>query len=403
MRVRRSSDNTEADIGFDGNGELDETALAAHVGANSGYVKTWYDQSGNARDITQTTNGLQPRIVNAGTIEKINGKCAVKFLLGSTTYLDGATNGLLPAAFPGASAGATIGFAPTAAQTQFILYSVNATSDSWHKFSTVNGYDLNFVTTRHDWQVSALPTTGVHVFHLSKSTTLFKWYLDGIVTAAEGDTQAIATTKIRLGAGQSALGNFDGHITEFVIHNASLSPTDRDLMTQSFGTRIGATLATEAPVVSGAAVANALFQRNVEGTLKLIEALRVLLAVSAGDANALTTSPSFMSIDRLTARLTEAVNGQARTKVTLDGTQAGDAFTAPDTTADAIVDDLMNYVVEGTVTLRGLLRIILSERTGSAVDLSSAPKYKSLDGAKNRIEASIAKNSRIVTSRDITD
>lgn len=78
VRVRRSSDNTEADIGFTSAGALDTTALLAHCGANSGYVTTWYDQSGNARHLTQTTAAAQPRIVNAGTIDTINGKPTVK-------------------------------------------------------------------------------------------------------------------------------------------------------------------------------------------------------------------------------------------------------------------------------------------------------------------------------------
>lgn len=70
IRVRRSSDNVELDIGFSGN-SLDETALLAHVGANSGYIVTWYDQKA-ANNLTQATTALQPRIVNAGTIQRIS-------------------------------------------------------------------------------------------------------------------------------------------------------------------------------------------------------------------------------------------------------------------------------------------------------------------------------------------
>ena len=68
LRVRRSSDNAEADIGYDADGWLDETALLAHVGTGSGFVTTWYDQSGNGRDTVQTTAGHQPNIVNAGVV-----------------------------------------------------------------------------------------------------------------------------------------------------------------------------------------------------------------------------------------------------------------------------------------------------------------------------------------------
>lgn len=74
IRVRRSSDNTEQDISADSSGNLDETALLAFVGANSAYIVTWYDQSGNGRHYTQATAANQPRIVNAGTIDKTNSR-----------------------------------------------------------------------------------------------------------------------------------------------------------------------------------------------------------------------------------------------------------------------------------------------------------------------------------------
>jgi hypothetical protein len=67
IRVRRSSDNAEQDIGFDGD-VLDTTALASFVGANSAYVVTWYGQTGSY-NFTNATAAQQPRIVNAGVYE----------------------------------------------------------------------------------------------------------------------------------------------------------------------------------------------------------------------------------------------------------------------------------------------------------------------------------------------
>jgi Alpha-L-arabinofuranosidase B, catalytic len=69
LRVRRSSDNTEQDIGPTLGGNLNTTTLTSFCGTNSCFIRTWYDQSGNARDATQTTNTNQPRIVNAGAVE----------------------------------------------------------------------------------------------------------------------------------------------------------------------------------------------------------------------------------------------------------------------------------------------------------------------------------------------
>lgn len=79
IRVRRSNDNSEQDIGFDLYGNLDESSLSTFVGANNGFVTTFYDQSGNGRNATQTTAANQPRIVNSGIIDKINNRPALIF------------------------------------------------------------------------------------------------------------------------------------------------------------------------------------------------------------------------------------------------------------------------------------------------------------------------------------
>ncbi len=79
LTVRRSSDNATQDIGFTSGGDLNQAALTAFVGAGSGYVAKWYDQSGNGADVIQLTAANQPRIVNAGTIDKINNRPALYF------------------------------------------------------------------------------------------------------------------------------------------------------------------------------------------------------------------------------------------------------------------------------------------------------------------------------------
>jgi hypothetical protein len=92
IRVRRSSDNVEQNIGFVNN-ELDTASLLSFVGANDGFVTTWFDQSGGASNLTQTTAANQPRIVSSGTIEvNANGKPAVRFIDTSTSVIQATMN-----------------------------------------------------------------------------------------------------------------------------------------------------------------------------------------------------------------------------------------------------------------------------------------------------------------------
>lgn len=89
IKVRRSSDNSEQDIGFTTSGNLDQTALTTFCGAGDGYIVTWYDQSGNARNATQASPGNQPQIVSSGSVITQNSKPTLQFVSGSVSKLEG--------------------------------------------------------------------------------------------------------------------------------------------------------------------------------------------------------------------------------------------------------------------------------------------------------------------------
>lgn len=74
--VRRASDNTTQSIGFVNN-ELDTATLESFCSGTNGFVTTWYDQSGNGNDATQTTSSVQPKIVSSGSVLTLNSKPAI--------------------------------------------------------------------------------------------------------------------------------------------------------------------------------------------------------------------------------------------------------------------------------------------------------------------------------------
>jgi len=84
LRVREDSGDTETDIGFDSNGDLDTAAIASHCGSANGYVTKWYGQessggTGSGNDAAQTTNANQPQIYNGTAVITDNGKPAIDF------------------------------------------------------------------------------------------------------------------------------------------------------------------------------------------------------------------------------------------------------------------------------------------------------------------------------------
>lgn len=92
IKVRRSSDNTTQDIGFDGSGNLDTSALATFVSSNSAFIDTWYDQTTNADHLVQATTSKQPRIRNAGTNDTKNSLPVVFFIQANAQLMAGTTS-----------------------------------------------------------------------------------------------------------------------------------------------------------------------------------------------------------------------------------------------------------------------------------------------------------------------
>ena len=78
VEVRRSNDNALQDIGFAG-GVIDTAALKTFCSSNDCFVRTWYDQSGNASNATSTAaDANQPFLVRAGVVVRSGGEPAIE-------------------------------------------------------------------------------------------------------------------------------------------------------------------------------------------------------------------------------------------------------------------------------------------------------------------------------------
>lgn len=85
IRIRRSSDNTETDIGFVDN-NLDTTAISSFCGASTGTIQVFYDQSSNGINATFSTAGgaVRGTIYSGGSVLTTNGKPSASMGLRST-------------------------------------------------------------------------------------------------------------------------------------------------------------------------------------------------------------------------------------------------------------------------------------------------------------------------------
>ncbi len=98
VRVRRSSDGELRDVYFDGGGSISlnsqvsaagggaatATLMSAWIGANSGTVNIWYDQSGSGFNASQATTAKQPTLISAGALALQNSRPTLLFSGGQT-------------------------------------------------------------------------------------------------------------------------------------------------------------------------------------------------------------------------------------------------------------------------------------------------------------------------------
>lgn len=216
LRVRRSSDSAEQDIGFDGSGNLDTTALASFVGANNGLVTTWYDQSGNGVNATQTTPGDQPPLVASGTNYTVNSKVSLRWTGGAQRLVFTSTQSIpvsvyMVARFNSYVAGAHFLDGSAVSPRMLLGYGGSTNYQLYNGGSALTGGTTD-TTTAH-----AL----VAVFNDSSSSLS----IDGGANVISGSAGTNGRGSTIIGAGYVSTG-FDGWIPELICFNGTISGGD---------------------------------------------------------------------------------------------------------------------------------------------------------------------------------
>ena len=130
IQVRKTTNGLPSylDIGFVNN-ILDTASLLEFVGqGGDGFVSIWYDQSGNAKDMTQASASRQPKIVSSGTVLLENGKPILTS--------NGSTSGMTSS---------YIADSGVSAKGLFIVTKRNSSSNQCILGSYSNGDNLNYL------------------------------------------------------------------------------------------------------------------------------------------------------------------------------------------------------------------------------------------------------------------
>lgn len=224
IRVRRSSDNTEMNIGFYSSGYLNTTELLSFVGNNDGFITTWYDQSGNNINAIQTSSSAQPQIVSVGDTINYNNKPIIKFLdnvlycaaqnmSNYVAILSSMTNDPLSLAgqipfYNGNPATSGFGYLIYNNKRNF-LYGGRAIKED-----DVVSSELEIITNLWNASISKLYINSLE-FNITDSATSYN----------------TVNGNFCIGAGNTSLGDpLDGYIGDFILYNYQISDFNRQLI-----------------------------------------------------------------------------------------------------------------------------------------------------------------------------
>jgi hypothetical protein len=215
LRVREDSGNTETDIGFDSNGELDVAAIASHCGTANGYVVTWFDQSGNGLDATQSTAANQPQIYNGSAVITENGKPTIYWSGGQQlNFTTGALGGV---------------FADLLAVGSIDTYGISGSSllvqNNAVPFAFGNGTNFHYQTASTYLGIN-IEDGQQRLLELYGSATVMKARYDTVEYVHNKTVGAMPTGSLKYAIGRyefSANRNWIGNITEMIVYPSDQS------------------------------------------------------------------------------------------------------------------------------------------------------------------------------------
>jgi hypothetical protein len=222
IRVRRSNDNDETDIGFTASGDLDTAALLAHVGSGNGFVTTWYDQSGTGRNATQTTAEQQPRIVSNGAMITEGGRPAVLF--------DGVNDFLSSFGWSGLISGLSgLTVSTVIRGTSGPL--INTTGNNGSQFSIESG---GAFWVNNGGKVDIPFTANADIQNYTFDAGIRQGHRNGVLlqqtTAAPNTINTFSDSTIDIGRRSWTPQFLNANVSELLLVRAALSTTDRQTL-----------------------------------------------------------------------------------------------------------------------------------------------------------------------------
>ena len=183
------------------------------------FVATWFDQSGNNKNVSQPTASAQPRIVNAGNLEIIDGSVGVRFISANVHGLfsaDTSTSYNNMSCFVVSNSISTT--VNTSAYGQGVL-GTNARlfmpSGTAISYDTLGTFPITGITANTD-----------RLYELVCGTSTTSAYSNGVQSSVTSIASlSVTNVVIRLGGNGSPLVYLNGHVKEVIAFVGTPSRT----------------------------------------------------------------------------------------------------------------------------------------------------------------------------------
>jgi len=225
VNVRRSSDNATQDFKAS---EITDGTLATWVGSgNDGFIATWYDQSSNSENATQTTASQQPKIVSSGTVVLENSKPAIDF--------DGSDDELVLAnAILSTSSTRNYSAVFTTSDDEGLVVGGDHRSflNTYGNAIYIAGSEIKAKALQNGNGVlleSGVTPNGTFLATAEIISGSSALYVNGVQKATDADAPQNHVYTTQIGGGQYTNNNLDGTIQEIVIYDTDQSDNRTDI------------------------------------------------------------------------------------------------------------------------------------------------------------------------------
>jgi hypothetical protein len=231
IRIRRASNSNEQDIGFDSNGDLDEAAINSFCSGTNCFIRTVYDQSGNANNITQTTTSRQPQIYGSGSIFYQNGLPCLRG--------NGTSTGMV---FTQVTAGGDSVFGVFKTDNTNINHLLGTSITTYNQYRTyLNQFEFGRVINPYlsgTPDGSCIILTGVstdqHIFYMDFGSSDLEGSVDNVMGTSyiKYGTESVNFNQfMALRIGQGGQSYLDGDAQLMIIYNGSKRSEASDIVT----------------------------------------------------------------------------------------------------------------------------------------------------------------------------